>query len=82
VVELEAYIDIKCKQKGLNVDKIHSIDCLRAYTSTMIGIDAICVQGCRANRETNASVSTSYLIRFRGVDTKININNQLSNQVK
>jgi hypothetical protein len=65
----------------LKFDKIHSIDCLRAYTSTMIGIGAICLQGCRANRETNASVSTSYLIRFMGVDRKININNQLSHQV-
>jgi hypothetical protein len=34
--------------------------------STMIGIDAICVIGCRANRETNASVSTSYRSFFTG----------------
>jgi len=41
--------------------------------STMIGIDAICVIGCRANKETNASVSTSYLRRFRRLDRKINL---------
>lgn len=68
MVELEAYSDTKCKHKCLNVDKIHSIDCQRAYTSTMIGTGAISLQGCRANRETNASVSTSYLIRFIGVN--------------
>jgi hypothetical protein len=34
------------------------------YTSTMVGTDAICGTDWRANREINASVSTSYLTIF------------------
>jgi hypothetical protein len=42
------------------------------YTSTMIGTGAICLRGCRANKETNASVSTSYLTKFHQDGYQIN----------
>jgi hypothetical protein len=36
----------------------------------MVGIDAICGRDCRASRERNASVSTSYLVRFKKMSSQ------------